>query len=106
MDADEREVCDYLKTFRGQFVAAREISKKAAGKWRFRENPSWAVPVLGRLVERGMVISDGLGHFKLVPVKPKNGNKRWVSPEIKKILDKSGKPFGGVISIDEDGGGG
>ena len=101
MDADEREVCDYLKTFRGQFVAAREISKRAGGKWRFRENPSWAVPVLGRLVERGVVESDGCGHFKLIVIKQKKAKKRWVSPEIKKILEKSGKPFGDVISVDD-----
>jgi len=102
MDADERMVCDYLRTFRGQFVAGREISKKAAGKWRFRENPSWAVPVLGRLVERKVVESDGLGHFKFIVVKPKKGEKRWVSPQIKKLLEKSGKAFGDVISIEED----
>ena len=101
MDAEEREICDYLKTFRNQFVAAREISKKAAGKWRFRENPSWAIPVLNRLSARGIVEPDGTGHFRLKIVKGKKDKKRWVSPAIQKILEKSGKPFGDVISIEE-----
>jgi hypothetical protein len=102
MDADERTICDFLKSFRNQFVAAREISKKAAGKWRFRENPSWAVPVLTRLAARGFVESNGTGHFRLIEVKPnKKDKKRWVSPHIQKILEKSGKQFGDVISIEE-----
>jgi hypothetical protein len=54
-------------------------------------------------VERGVVESDGCGHFKLIAVKTKKGKKqRWVSPEIKKILEKSGKPFGDIISVDEE----
>ena len=109
MDAEERVVCDYLKSFRNQFVAAREISRRAGGKWRFRENPSWAAPILTRLVDKKIVETDGTGHFRLAPVKEKKdkkdkkGTQRWVSPQLKQILEKSGKQFGGVISIEEDG---
>jgi hypothetical protein len=102
MDADEREICEYLKAFRNQYVAAREISKRAGGKWRFRENPSWAVPVLGRLVQKKVVETDGTGHFRLAPPKDKKDKKRWVSPQLKRILEQSGKQFGDVISIEEE----
>ena len=36
MDADEREVCNFLKAYAGQYVSAREINRRAGGKWRFK----------------------------------------------------------------------
>lgn len=100
MDADERDICNYLKSWPGQFVYGRDIARRAAGKWRFREEPDWAVPVLARLVERGLVESDATGHFRLRIKKSKA--QKWVSPQIKEILEKSSKDFTGVYEIDDD----
>ena len=55
MDADERDICNYLKSWRNQFVSGRDIARRAGGKWRFREDQDWAVAVLARLVEKGVV---------------------------------------------------
>lgn len=91
LDADEKDVCRFLKSFPGEFVGLREICRRASGKNRFKEDPEWAAPVLARLVEKRFVEGDSSGHFRLLPrenVKPK-----WVSPQLRKILEKSGKTF-------------
>ena len=103
MDADEREICLYLKGWPGQFVSVAEITRRAGGKRRGRQDPNWALPVLTRLVEQGILESDSTGHYRLIKRTKPEKKKRWVSPHIQKILEKSGKSFEGVIDIkDED----
>ena len=98
MDADEKEICNYLKAYGGQYLSAREIARRAAGKWRFREDPNWATPILLRLVEKGYLDSDASGYYRLRPTDKKKKPKKWVSPQIKAILDQSGKDFGDLLS--------
>src|SRR5262245_51230659 len=93
MDADEREICIYLKSWTGVFVSAREIARRAGGRRRFRDDPNWALPVLARLVEKGVIEDDAGGHFRLIPREKADKEKKWVSPQIKKILEQSGKTF-------------
>ena len=104
MDADERDICLYLKGWPGQFVSVGEITRRAGGKRRGHEDPNWAIPILSRLVEKGFVESDSTGHYRLKPRLKKEKKKRWVSPHIQKILEKSGKGFEQTynIEIDED----
>jgi hypothetical protein len=106
MDADERDICIYLKSWPGQFVSGREISRRAGGKRRYREDANWAVAALSRLVERDFVESDTTGHFRLrrkakLHSQQQQQQGRWVSPEIKVILQRSGKDFGQIIEIEE-----
>jgi DNA-binding PadR family transcriptional regulator len=96
MDADERDICNYLKTWPGQFVSGREISRRAGGKRRYREEPAWSTPVLSRLVEKGLVESDSTGHYRLRREEKKERKKKWVSPHIRKILEKSGKNYDAI----------
>ena len=102
MDADEREVCLYLKSFPGQFVSLKDIARRAGGKRRYREEPEWATPVLSKLVEKGLVESDSTGHYRLKSREQDRKGSRWVSPQIRKILEKSGKEFDGVFEVDKD----
>jgi hypothetical protein len=102
MDADEQIICTYLKSFPKEFVSAREICRKAAGKKRYRDNPYWAKQILMRLAERGILESDSAGHYRLRPPDKKKEPKRWIAPHIQELLRKSGKDFEGVIEIDED----
>ena len=102
MDADEREICLYLKGFLGQFVSYAEIARRAGGKRRFRQEPEWATPVLSRMIEKGIIESDSTGHYKLKVRPKKERPTRWVSPHIRKILEKSGKEFEGVFELDTD----
>jgi hypothetical protein len=102
MDADERQICLYLKGFPGQFVSFGEISRRAGGKRRYRHEPEWATPVLSRMVEKGMIESDSTGHYRL-KTRPKNEKTtRWVSPHIRRILEGSGKNFDGIFEVDKD----
>jgi len=87
MDADEKEICDFLRSFPGQYVSGREICRRAGGKWRFREDQNWALPVLVRMVEKEYLESDAGGHFRLAEEK-KDKKKKWLSPEMKEILER------------------
>ena len=89
MDADEREIYQFLKSWGTQFVHTREICRRAAGRKRFNDEPEWAKPVLLRMAERGILESNATGHYRIKPVKKKKG-KRWVSPDIAKILKEGG----------------
>ena len=90
MDADEREIFEYLKTFGEEWVNAKEICRRAGGKKRFNEDNNWAKPVLQRLKDRHLLEGDELGRYRIKPP-PKQGHKgRWVSPDIEKILRESG----------------
>ncbi len=105
MDPDEREINLYLKGCPGQFVSLAEITRRAGGKRRYRDDPNWAVPILLRMVEKGVLESDSTGHYRLKPRGKKEKQKRWVAPHIQKILEKSGKRFDHPIDVeaDEDG---
>jgi hypothetical protein len=101
MEPEEREICAYLKTLPGQFVSGREIARRAGGKSRFREDPNWATPFITQLIEKKVLESDATGHYRL-PVKDdrKNRKNKWVSPQMKSILEKSGKDFTHIIPDD------
>jgi hypothetical protein len=101
MDSDEKAVCLYLKSYHGQFVSGREVARRAGGKWRFRTEPNWAVPILLRLVERNILESDASGYYRFRPQEKKKP-KKWVAPHIRAILEKSGKDFGEVLDLGED----
>lgn len=98
MDSDQKDICNFLKTTGTEFISSREISRRAGGKWRPRQDPSWASEPLNRLLEQGMVETDESGYFRLVrkqEIDPKQ--KKWVSPKMKQILQDSGKNFSHII---------
>jgi hypothetical protein len=96
MDTEEREIFYFLKTFGEEFVNAKEIARRASGKKKFYANPEWAKPVLERMKERGVLESDIQNRYRIKPVAKKGRDKRWVSPDIAKILQESGVPVEGV----------
>jgi hypothetical protein len=100
MDADEQEIVNYLKQWPKQFTSGREICRRAGGKWRFRDEPYWATEPLLRLVEKKILEMDGGGHYRLIQKKKKQEDKQWISPELKKILEESGKTFDNLEADD------
>ena len=91
MDADERDIYQFLKSYGSEYIAAREICRRAGGRKRYNDEPEWAKPVLLRMEERGILESNSTGHYRVKPVKKNKGkDKRWVSPDIAKILKESG----------------
>jgi hypothetical protein len=101
MDADEQDVVNYLKSWSGQYVSGREVARRAASKKRFQKEPDWAIPVLLRLVEKGVVESDSMAHYRMAPEAKRRKPKRWLSPEMQKILQDSGKEPGEAPEIDD-----
>ena len=101
LDADEREIVEFLKSMPGQYVSIREVCRRAGGKRKFMEDPNWAKMPLLRLIEKGVAESDTTGHFRLVSEEKKKKPKRWLSPQMKKILEESGKEF---HETDDEGG--
>lgn len=103
MDADEREIYYYVKSWGRDFVSAREISRRAGGKHKYRQTPAWAQPAIARMVERGILESDNASHYrvKAAPQKDQKGLRR-VSPQVAKILKESGKDFSETIKLEED----
>jgi hypothetical protein len=101
MDADEKQICVFLKSFSGQFISGREIARRAGGKVRYRQDERWAVPVLIRLVEKKVIESDSTGHFRLLAQEKKDRAKTWTSPQMKKILEQSGKDFSDTLNIED-----
>jgi hypothetical protein len=103
MDSDEREIYCYLKSWQSAFLSAREISRRAGGKNRFREDEGWAKPSLVKMAKKGIIETDAAGHYRLKPIdKPAGKRKIWVSPQVAIALKRSGKDFSAIINdIDE-----
>jgi hypothetical protein len=103
MDSDEREIYRFLQTWGAEYVGAVEIARRAGNKRRFYEDPNWAKVVLMRMQDHGVLESDNQGRYRIKPVSRKNRNKRWVAPDINKILKESGLEIetGDVIAPDE-----
>lgn len=103
MDADQSAICQFLKQSPEEYVSRKEICRHAGGKWRFREDEYWAVPVLARMREERIVESDDTGHFRLVKQSNDSGKKQriWMSPAIRSMLKSSGQSFG-TIDLDKE----
>jgi hypothetical protein len=89
MQAEEREICLYLKSTPGLFVSAREIARRAGGKSRYNKDPHWAVPILAQLVEKKVIEKDSAHNYRLIAKKEKK-RTHWISPQMKKILEANG----------------
>jgi hypothetical protein len=100
MDGDERAVCDYLKSCPGQFVSGREVARRATGRRRFETDPDWAVQILFRLVDQRVIESDCCGHYRFPQPKTEKTKRRWISPQVQRLLDASGRNFGGTVTYD------
>jgi len=90
MDADEREVFQFLKTFGEDWVNPKEICRRAGTKRRYYEDNDWAKPVLQRMKERQIVESDVRGRFRIKPLPRKGRKGHWVAPDLQKILEEGG----------------
>ena len=110
MTFKEREIVYYLKASPQAFFSAREIARRAAGKKTYQESPNWVKAVLPRMVEKGMLGMDSAGHFRIkrADQKVEAKGRKWVSPQIARILKQSGKDFSekATVELDEEDAGG
>ena len=91
MDADEQQIYDYLLTYGEEWVSAREICRRAAGKKRYAEDNDWAKPVLFRMRATRIVEADQAARYRITPDPGKKSEKKqWIAPDIEKILKEGG----------------
>ena len=95
MDSDEHDIINYLKTWGKDYVSVKEITRRAAGKKRFGENPDWAKAILQGMFGRGMLERDVAGRYRLKAKAKRGGSGRWISPHIAELLKKKG------LAVDE-----
>src|SRR6266481_6714309 len=67
MNTDDQTVLSYLESFKDQFISHTEVSKRAAGKRRFIENPDWGRTVLQRLALQGVLEVNSFGQYRIKP---------------------------------------
>ena len=68
MDADERDIFHFLKTWGSAYVNAVEIARRAGNQKRFYDDPDWAKPVLLRMADRGILEGDASGRYRIKSV--------------------------------------
>ncbi len=64
--ADEQCVLDYLATSPGTFFSPREVCRRAGSREMWERNQRWAIPVLSRLLARGLVETDPSSRYRIV----------------------------------------
>jgi hypothetical protein len=108
MDPDELEIEIYLQRREHDGRSALDICRLAGSKKRFARDPDWAKPALARMVHHGIVEIDACGHYRLKPTlesRPQAGQsktQRWISPQIREILLRSGKDFSELLGDQDD----
>ena len=65
LNAEALDIMAYLQTAPGKFVSLREISRRAGGRRRYEEAPTWASCLVPALVEAGFIQVNGRGHYRL-----------------------------------------
>ena len=65
MTYEELAILNFLKGTPNDFVARREIARKALKRVVFEENPHWADVPLTCLVETGALEQDDSGHYRI-----------------------------------------
>ena len=67
LSADELEILEYLKSWKGSYVTMVEICRCAGGRRKYRESPHWAKALMSRLVEGKVVEVNERGHYRIPP---------------------------------------
>ena len=65
MNAEEKEIFDYLKTCPRIFVSANEVSKRVGNRKKYLEDRTWARPLLRRMELDGLLETNNLGEYRL-----------------------------------------
>ena len=65
MSYEEFAIMNFLKGSPNDYVARREIARKALKRATFEENPHWADAPLSALLDQGYVEQNESGHYKI-----------------------------------------
>jgi hypothetical protein len=64
MNAEEKEIYEFLKQFGGRFVTVLEICQRAGNRNRYAQERNWAQPILRRMELDGFVESNETGEYR------------------------------------------
>ena len=70
MNAEEKEIFEFLKTRPGLYVAAHEISKFVGRGRQFELDRNWARPILRRMEMEGHLESNPFGEYRIRAPEP------------------------------------
>lgn len=98
LSTDANCVLIYLKNYPNDFMTETEIARRADGRHRFMDDPYWAHFALIELTDFKYVETDGSGRFRLkttvaATASPKKPGAKFLSPQMREILQQSGKGF-------------
>ena len=65
MTYEELAIMNFLKGAPNDFIARREIARKALKRAVFEENPHWADAPLSTLVDTGVIEQNDSGHYRI-----------------------------------------
>ena len=99
---DENQILQYLKAAPEAYVSLRQIARKAGGKRKYAQSPTWAHPIVLRMVEQGLLETDSFGHYRIKLQKKTGAKTASLAPHIAEILKKSGQDFSGALIIDDE----
>jgi hypothetical protein len=66
LSCDELEILDYLKLWPEKFIPLGEICRRAGGRRKFRDDPSWARSLMSRVVDAGLIKVNERGHYLIM----------------------------------------
>jgi hypothetical protein len=70
LNAEMLDIIAYLKTAPNKFVSLQEISRRAGGRRRFEESPTWARNLMAPLLEAGLIEVNPRGHYRCLGSTP------------------------------------
>lgn len=97
---EENEILLFLKSSPRDFFSVKEIGRRVGGKKKNRESPLWAKPILIEMARRDLVETDEMGHYRVTRERPRPKIRKYISPQIRKILKQSGREFGDDVVLD------
>jgi hypothetical protein len=66
MNAEEKDIYNFLKSYRDVFVSVVEVSRRLGARGRrFQYDRTWARPILMRMQMDGLVESNEFGEFRI-----------------------------------------
>lgn len=65
MSTEEKEILEFLGTFREVYVSVVEVSRRVGARGRFNADRTWARSVLMRMQRDGLLESNEYGEFRL-----------------------------------------
>jgi hypothetical protein len=100
MSSDEKLVLEYLEKFPGIFISPMEVSKRAAGRNRFKAQPEWARATLHRLAQQNVLDCNEYGHYCIKPqtqtkAEVRKPHRQPMAP--KRSEDEDDRPFSTIL---------